>query len=62
LTTHQAARGKQSLYTKALKIDVPTELHDRWQSAAERKGCSVADWIITTLDHAANEDLSTEMP
>jgi hypothetical protein len=43
--------------TRALKIDVPTERHDRWQSAASRKDCSVADWIIVTLDHAAVEEL-----
>jgi hypothetical protein len=45
--------------TRALKIDVPAERHDRWQSAAGQRSCSVADWIITTLDRAANEELST---
>lgn len=46
-------------HTTALKSDVPTERHDRWQSAAKRKDCSVADWIIVTLDQAASEELST---
>jgi hypothetical protein len=48
-----------SVHTRALKIDVPAERHDRWQFAAERKDCSVADWIIATLDRAANEELGT---
>ncbi|MBV8992735.1 MAG: LmbU family transcriptional regulator [Pseudonocardiales bacterium] len=43
--------------TRVLKIDVPTEGHDRWQSAAEQRKCSVADWIIATLDRAASEEL-----
>ena len=55
VANRHAARG--DIYTRALKIDVPTERHDRWQSAAERKNCSVADWIIATLDRAASEDL-----
>jgi hypothetical protein len=57
----QAASENWSV-SKAVKIDVPTERHDRWQSAAERKRCSVADWIIATLDRAANDDLATETP
>jgi hypothetical protein len=56
LATRQAANGERSVSTRALRIDVPTERHDRWQSAAERKRCSVADWIIATLDRAANDD------
>ena len=59
LADRQAGGGEQSVYT-ALKIDVPTERHDRWQSAAERKRCSIADWIVATLDRAANEDLTTQ--
>ncbi len=58
---NQAASREQSAYTRTLKIDVRTERHDRWESAAERKKCSVTDWIIAALDRAANEDLSTEI-
>ena len=43
--------------TRALKIEVPAERHERWQSAAAQKNRSMAEWIITTLDHAASEDL-----
>ncbi|MDQ3762160.1 MAG: LmbU family transcriptional regulator [Actinomycetota bacterium] len=39
--------------TKVLKIDVAVERHDRWRHAAERMDCTVAEWIITTLDRAA---------
>jgi hypothetical protein len=56
LATRQAASEERSISTRSLKIDVPTERHNRWQSAAERKRCSVADWIIATLDRAANDD------
>lgn len=56
LATRQATSAERSISTRSLKIDVPTERHDRWQSAAERKRCSVADWIIATLDRAANDD------
>jgi hypothetical protein len=54
---HRGARAKRSTWTKSLKIDVPTEQHDRWQSAAERRKCSVEDWVLATLDRAANEAL-----
>jgi hypothetical protein len=62
LANRRAPGDEESAHTRALKIDVPAERHDRWQSAAERKDCSVADWIIVTLDHAASEELSTETP
>src|SRR5262249_45169629 len=39
-----------SVHTRVVKIDVLTERHDRWQSAAEQQNCSVANWIIATLD------------
>jgi hypothetical protein len=39
--------------TKILKIDVATERLDLWLRAAERMNCSVAEWIINTLDGAA---------
>lgn len=61
LVNRQAADDEGSPSTRALKIDVPAERHDRWQSAAERKKCSVAAWIIATLDRAASDDLSTEI-
>lgn len=61
LANRQGASCERSVNTRALKIDVPTERHDHWQSAAERTGRSVADWIIATLDRAASEDLSTEI-
>jgi hypothetical protein len=60
-SAHRPAAGGESLvHTRVLKIGVPTQRHDRWQAAAERKNSSVADWIIATLDRAATEDLSTE--
>jgi hypothetical protein len=62
LANRQAAGGEGSASTRALKIEVPAERHDRWQSAAERKKCSVAEWIIATLDRAACDDLSTGVP
>jgi hypothetical protein len=46
--------------TRALKIDVPTERHERWLSAAGLQNCSVANWIIATLDRAASDELSTD--
>jgi hypothetical protein len=52
----QAASGERSVCTRPLKIDVPAERHDLWRSAAERKKCSVTDWVISTLDRAASED------
>jgi hypothetical protein len=39
--------------TIILKIDVVVESLDRWQHAAERMNCSVAEWIITALDRVA---------
>lgn len=59
-TNRQAARGRRSPSTRSLKIDVPTERHDRWQSAAEQRKWSVADWIIATLDRAASEELGSQ--
>lgn len=59
LVNRRASGDKTSANTRALKIDVPTERHDHWQSAAEQQNCSVADWIIATLDRAASEELST---
>jgi hypothetical protein len=52
----------KSVDITALKIKIPIERHQRWQSAAERKNCSVADWIIATLDLALSEDLTIEPP
>jgi hypothetical protein len=57
LTNRQTPADEKTVHTRALKIDVPTERHDRWESAAIRQHCSVADWIIVTLDHAASEEL-----
>lgn len=62
LANRQAARELGADDTRALKIDVPAERHDRWQSAAERKNRSIADWIIEALDFAASEDLNIEPP
>ena len=59
---HRVPRTEGSVHSRALKINVPTERHDLWQSAAERTNCSVGDWIITKLDLAANEDLNNEPP
>ncbi|MDQ2882594.1 MAG: LmbU family transcriptional regulator [Actinomycetota bacterium] len=60
-TNRRGPGGEVSVNTRTLKIDVPAERHDRWQSAAERMSCSVADWIIATLNRAASEDTSTEL-
>jgi hypothetical protein len=43
--------------TRAVKVEVPVERHERWQSAAEQKNCSMADWIIETLDRVASQEL-----
>jgi hypothetical protein len=51
---------EETTQTRVLKFDVPAERHDRWRSAAEHQNCSVADWIITTLDCAASQELSTD--
>ncbi len=56
----RAPADEASAHASSLKIEVPAERHDRWRSAAERRNCSVADWIIATLDHAASQELSTE--
>jgi hypothetical protein len=42
---------------RAVKVEVPVERHERWQSAAEQKNCSVVDWIIETLDRVASQEL-----
>lgn len=56
---NQPVSGEEgTAQTRAVKIEVPAERHERWQSAAEQKNCSVADWIITTLDHVASQELS----
>jgi hypothetical protein len=60
LANRRASGDAASAHTRALKIDVPTERHDRWQSAAEQRNCPVADWIISTLDRAASDELSTD--
>jgi hypothetical protein len=59
LAKPRASGDEASARTRALKFDVPTERHDRWQFAAEQQNCSVADWIIETLDRAAYQELST---
>jgi hypothetical protein len=59
-TNRRTSGDEASTHTTALKIDVPTERHDRWRSAAKLQNSSVADWIITTLDCAASEELSTK--
>lgn len=48
---------EETAQIKALKIEVPAERHERWLSAAGQKSCSIADWIITTLDRVASEEL-----
>lgn len=62
LPNRRISGAEEPVDTKALEIKVPIERHQRWQSAAERKNCSVADWIISTLDLAASEDLNIEPP
>lgn len=62
LANRQAPGREDAVHTRVLKIDVPAERHHRWQSAAQRRDCTVADWIIATLDRAASEDLSFDSP
>ncbi|MGH3540794.1 MAG: LmbU family transcriptional regulator [Mycobacterium sp.] len=57
VASRRASDDETSAHTRALKIDVPPERHNRWQSAAGQKNCSVADWIIATLDRAASKEL-----
>jgi hypothetical protein len=56
----RASGDEGSVDTRALKIDVPAERHDRWESAAVQKNNSMVEWIIATLDRAASEELRTE--
>lgn len=58
VANRRASGDEASVHTRALKIDVPAERHDRWQSAAEQKNCSVVDWIIATLERVASEELA----
>lgn len=37
------------------RLSFQAELVDRWRAAAERAGCDVEEWIITTLDSAIGE-------
>lgn len=60
MATRQACEDEVPNHTRALRIDVPTERHDHWRSAAERRNCSVADWIITTLDRAAGQEFNAD--
>lgn len=53
----RAPGDKRSVDARALKIEVPTERHERWESAAGRQNSSVEEWIIATLDRAASEEL-----
>jgi hypothetical protein len=48
----------RSVETKSLKIDVSAERHKRWESAANQKKNSIAEWIVSTLDRAASHELS----
>lgn len=54
---HRASGDEGLVDTAALKIDVPAGRRERWESAARQKKSSMADWIIATLDRAANEQL-----
>lgn len=60
VANRQASGVETSVDVRALKIEVAAERHDRWESAAKQKTCSVAEWIIVTLDRAASEELNTE--
>lgn len=60
LANRRASGDEAPADTRAVKLDVPAERHDRWRSAAEQQNCSVANWIIATLDRAASQELSTE--
>jgi hypothetical protein len=37
LANRRPSKDEVSIHTRALKIDVPTERYDRWQSAAEQQ-------------------------
>jgi hypothetical protein len=56
LANRQGSADEETVQTRALKIEVPAERHDRWRFAAERNNCTMADWIIATLDRVASED------
>jgi hypothetical protein len=58
LANQRASGDDGTTEIRAVKIDVPAERHDRWQSAAAQQNRSVADWIIATLDHVAGQELS----
>lgn len=59
IANQQTCKDEAPSHTRALRIEVPTARHDYWRSAAERRNCSVADWIITTLDRAASQEFNT---
>lgn len=61
LTNRPQSLHKDETKTKILKIDVAVERLDRWQLAAERMNCSVAEWIITALDAAAAPESWSEI-
>jgi hypothetical protein len=56
----QTASSKRSTLARSLTMNVPAEQHDRWRSAAEQRNCAITDWIIATLDQAANEALTRD--
>jgi len=62
LASRQTSGAEQQRGTSTLKIHVPTERYDRWQTAAAQNNCSVQQWIILTLDHAADAELATTLP
>ena len=57
LANCRVSEGEETAQTRALKIEVPAARHERWLLAAGQRNCSVTDWIITTLDRAAGEEL-----
>jgi hypothetical protein len=56
----QETRGKDDAVPEARvrRIAVPDERFQRWHDAAEQAGSSIQDWVMATLDHAADQTLT----
>jgi hypothetical protein len=48
--TYEPRRG----LTRSVQVEVTTQQHDRWCAAATKMNYAVDDWIVRTLDRAAN--------
>jgi len=62
LANRQQSPRQAGMESRVLKIDVQTQRLDQWRKAAERLNCSVAEWIIATLDTASTTRPTPEIP